>query len=436
MLTAGLCRVVITPPIGSALTGFAGRGPSEGVHDDLMATALAVADGQRGLALLALDLLYLPAGVVARIRAAVAERTGLAPDAIHLLCSHTHYGPDLGSDAEPPSEAVASYRDDLTRKVAGAVAAAWTGRHEVEVAVGSGASRIGVNRRERRPDGSIWLGQNPDGPVDRDLAVLRLDGADGAPVASVVGFACHPVCQGSRQTLISADYPGRMRAAAEALTGSPWVFVQGAAGNINPVHMEHGYEPARRLGNSLGAAVVQAYEEARPAPGEIVATLRSELALPAMTFPTREMGHTAVESLEAEHRRLTETGAAAGSLWWCEHRLKRARAMLASRESGEALPPVPAEVSAFRVGPLAAVTVPGELFCEIGMRIKATSPFSPTLIAGYANGSVGYLPTVAAYAEGGYEVTHACRVDPEAGAMIEAEAGRLLATLAGVATTR
>jgi hypothetical protein len=136
-----------------------------------------------------------------------------------------------------------------------------------------------------------------------------------------------------------------------------------------------------------------------------------------------------VAALEAEHQRLTDAGASSGSLWWCERRLQRAKAMLESRESGQPLPTIPAEISAFRIGPLAAVTVPGELFCEIGMRIKAASPFPHTLIAGYANGSVGYLPTAEAYPEGGYEVTHACRVDPEAGQMIEAEAGRLLGDL-------
>src|SRR5436305_9583442 len=102
MLTAGVCRVVITPPIGIGMVGFAGRGPSDGVHDDLTATAVALSDGERGLMLVALDLLYLPAGLVAQIRSAVAERTGLLPDAIHLLCSHTHYGPELGRDTDPP----------------------------------------------------------------------------------------------------------------------------------------------------------------------------------------------------------------------------------------------------------------------------------------------------------------------------------------------
>jgi neutral ceramidase len=429
MLTAGVCRVVITPPIGIGMTGFAGRGPSEGVQDDLTATVLALSDGERSLALVALDLLYLPAGMVARVRGAVAKRTGLAPDVVQLLCSHTHYGPEVGSDAEPPGEDVAAYQEELTRKVAGAVGAAWAGRREARLSVATGECRIGVNRRERRPDGQLVLGQNPSGPCDRELHVGRLDSADGSPLATLVGFACHPVSQGGRWTQLSADFPGRMRAAAEALTGSPCLFAQGAAGNINPVQMEHSHEPARRLGTILGAAVVQAYEEAQPETTDTVATLRADLGLPAMTFPDTEAGAAAVAALEADLQRLAESGAAAGSLWWCEHRLKRARAMLASRETGQPLPPVPAEVSAFRIGPLAAVTVPGELFCEIGMRIKAASPLPYTLIAGYTNGSVGYLPTAEAYTEGGYEVTHACRVDPAAGEMIAAEAGRLLSAL-------
>jgi hypothetical protein len=431
MLTAGVCRVTITPPIGIGMVGFAGRGPSDSVHDDLTATALAISDGERGLMLVALDLLYLPAGVAALIRSAAAERAGLSPDAVHLLCSHTHYGPEVGNDTELPSEEVAGYRADLTRKIAGAAAAAWAGRQEARFLYASGESRIGVNRRERLPDGRIILGQNPSGPIDRRLDVVRLDTAGGAPLATLVGFACHPVSQGGRMTHLSADIPGRMRAAAEALTGSPCLFIQGAAGNINPVQMEHSYEPARRLGTILGAVVVQAYEEAEPEPAERIGTLRADLSLPAMSFPTVEAGRSAVEALEAEHQRLRAAGAASGSLWWCEHRLKRARAMRESRESGQPLPTVAAEVSAFHIGPLAAVTVPGELFCEIGMRIKAASPFPHTLIAGYTNGSVGYLPTPEAYDEGGYEVTHACRVDSGAGAMIEAEAGRLLGELIG-----
>ncbi|MBI3973294.1 MAG: hypothetical protein HY332_18635 [Chloroflexi bacterium] len=70
------------------------------------------------------------------------------------------------------------------------------------------------------------------------------------------------------------------------------------------------------------------------------------------------------------------------------------------------------------------------MFCEIGLAIKHSSPFPWTAVAGYTDGSVGYIPTRAAYPEGGYEVDRACRVNPEAGEIVEAISLRLLRSLA------
>ena len=109
-------------------------------------------------------------------------------------------------------------------------------------------------------------------------------------------------------------------------------------------------------------------------------------------------------------------------------------ASLASRlealETGVALPPVVGDVAALRIGDAALASNPSELFCEIGMSIKRASPFPWTGIAGYTDGSVGYIPTRSAYPEGGYEVDSACRVNPEAGEMIEEACLRLLRSLA------
>jgi hypothetical protein len=77
------------------------------------------------------------------------------------------------------------------------------------------------------------------------------------------------------------------------------------------------------------------------------------------------------------------------------------------------------------------VTAPGEIVTEIGQAIVSCSPFRHTLSAGYTDGTIGYVPTRAAYAEGGYEVTHACRVAPEAGEQIEDESVRLLRRVHG-----
>jgi len=138
-----------------------------------------------------------------------------------------------------------------------------------------------------------------------------------------------------------------------------------------------------------------------------------------------------VAALEAEGQRLEAQGGGAGQRWWNRRGLERARAALAALEGGAPLPPLEAPLAALRLGDAALATNPAELFCEIGMAIKAGSPFPWTAVAGYTDAAVWYVPTRAAYPEGGYEVERACRVAPEAGELIAATGARLLASLAG-----
>jgi neutral ceramidase len=60
-------------------------------------------------------------------------------------------------------------------------------------------------------------------------------------------------------------------------------------------------------------------------------------------------------------------------------------------------------VQALRIGDLALVSAPGELFVELGLAIKQRSPFGQTMVLELANDSVGYLPTRRAFEEGAYE---------------------------------
>jgi hypothetical protein len=60
-------------------------------------------------------------------------------------------------------------------------------------------------------------------------------------------------------------------------------------------------------------------------------------------------------------------------------------------------------LQAFRIGDLSVCTIPFEVFVEIGLELKQKSPFSRTFTISHANGSSGYLPTVAQHKLGGYE---------------------------------
>jgi neutral ceramidase len=440
-LRAGVARVTVTPPIGIPMFGFAGRGPAAGIHDDLTATALVLEGPQAELggdaegagvcrlAIIACDLLFLRAEEIRAVQEATARLTDVPPDHVVIACSHTHYGPLTEPDRDEQGPVVESFLANLVHLLAGAVAMARASAVPCRLGFGQGEVRIGINRRERRADGQIILGQNPTGPVDPRVAVLRIDGVDGKPLAAVLNYACHPVSLGGQCTDISADFPGTARRLVEEQTGAMCLFLQGATGNINPLLMGWDWTHPARLGLPLGAEVVRVYWNATPSAEPTnggLAAATSQLQLPPLLPPSIEEGREMVAALETERERLS-AGGNEGALWWAERRLERARQGLDALQGGTPVPPVEAELMALRLSDsIGMVTAPGEIFTEIGQSIVARSPFEHTLYATYANGTIQYVPTRAAYAEGGYEVTHACQVAPEAGEQIEEESVRLL----------
>ena len=60
-------------------------------------------------------------------------------------------------------------------------------------------------------------------------------------------------------------------------------------------------------------------------------------------------------------------------------------------------------LQAVRIGDLAIAAIPFEVFAEIGLEIKAKSPFAAAFTVELANDSHGYLPTPRQHVLGGYE---------------------------------
>ncbi len=425
-LAAGVARADITPAVGIPMVGFAGRGPSTDVHDPLYATCLALRDGDDVALLIQCDLLQLQADTVASIRGHVEAATGVPSDRVMLSCTHTHYGPSVDRDE---TSIVDAYRGHLAHQLAGAALEALGDTREAQLGVAWGESDIAINRRERRDDGAIWLGNNPDGPVDRALGVARIETAGGFPLACLVNFACHPVSQSGRMQSLSADFPGSARDVVEELTGAPTLYLQGACGDLNPVLMEHAYEPARTLGVRLGCAVVNLWERIATEPAGGVAISHVNEDLPRYRYGSEQDARELAAELDEQIARLEAGEGSEGSLWWAKRRRDGAVAAAESWASDAALEPVPAEMQALRLGDLALASAPAEVFTENGTLVKRESPADDTFFLGYTNGSIGYVPTRQAYPEGGYEVTHACRVDPDAGDIINDACLRMLANV-------
>jgi len=68
-----------------------------------------------------------------------------------------------------------------------------------------------------------------------------------------------------------------------------------------------------------------------------------------------------------------------------------------------------------RLGDLALVGIPGELFARLGLEIRRRSPFRHTCIIGLANAYLGYIPDRKAYADGGYQTWAAWQSAMEVG---------------------
>lgn len=426
-LLVGIARADITPPIGIKSAGFAVRGPLTCLHDPLLATALVFSDGTQKVAVVSCDLLHLDAETIGEIRQQVRQKTNIPDHAITIACTHTHYGPDPYRDLDDPK--VAAYRANLIHTLTGIIEVAATNLQAVKLRVQWGASDIGINRREKRPDGRVILGQNPDGPIDRAVGILQIEAIDedkdnSTPLACMINFQTHPVSQTGQVAHISADYPGKMREVVEALTGAQCLYLQGASGNINAVRMEPRYEPARSLGMRLGCEVVRLWEICKSPTTHDLSTASGIRAtsriinLPRTRYGSQENAADLVTSLEQEITELKATGGKASRIAWAQTRLSRAKEALESWKTGIPQEPVKAEVQAWCVGELAIVTAPGEIFNQIGVQVKAESPFAHTFFVAHANGSIGYVPVPKAYTDGGYEVTHASQVTAEAAGIL------------------
>jgi len=428
-LQAGVSRVTITPPVGVYLIGFAGRaGGSRDLRDDLYATALALSDGATEAVIVSCDLLVVHPDLVQRVRQDASSRTGVPGENMLFCATHTHSGPPTCTYPDSPPM-LQAYVDNLAALLAGAILVAHDRLAPARFGFGRGEARIGVNRRLTRPDGVTVIAANPAGPLDPEVGVLRVDAADGRPLAVVVNHACHPVVLGESSNVISADWPGAMRRVVERATGARCLFLQGACADVNPLPGEptDQEDVLERLGIEVGGQVIATWARVEPQPAEGVRTCSERLLVPlwraGVPAPPVYGGAATRDALRA---RLD-----ASTPWTPE-----VVGVRGARQGDEQRLAV--ELQALRVGEMAVAAAAGEIFVETGLAVKRRSPLANTMFAAYANGLAGYFPLPEDYPRGGYEVDESylfyrlpAPVAPEAAGLVEETAIRLLHEVAG-----
>ncbi len=399
-----MARVDITPPVGTRLSGFAGRDwRSEGVRDPLVATALWLADPRQGAVLLSVDTIGLTVGDNNRLRRMVGAALDIAPGNVLVACSHTHAGAATMAIRATGGKEHAWTRVLLRRCVEAATVARRNAAPLRRVETGSAPCHAAINRR-------VASGPNED--AVRTL-VLHTD----RPVATVVHTSLHPVCLGNQDRRFSADWVGDARRVVETQLDVPMLFLQGCCGDINPRVRD-----AESIGSEVGAAALKSIRNS----GAIDARLRIGYAVGAVPFRALATD-TVLNARESEAAAVLNSRDAslaarqladADRAWVRRCRALRRRGLDHPRDSRFGC-------TAIGIGDIDWVGWPGEVFHGIGQRLYAEFPSAWPV--GFAAGNLGYLYPDRALAEGGYEVDLAFRLYGERQADAGTEEALLIA---------
>jgi len=428
----GVSSVNITPPIGVPMAGYSARDDvSIGIHDDLYAKAIVFDDGNTKAALIRCDLIGLEREFVEEVRKLIEADTGICGKNVMITCTHTHSGPITN----PIFPELNAWMNVLSRKIKGAVTAAHRNMKEAKIGFNHGSVEgIVINRRK------------PNGPVDTEIGIIRIDDQAGNPMAIIVNYTCHAVVLGPDNLLISADYPGYVMSFVEKNLGIPALFVNGACGDINPLdklaimRLKRGksiynrrngtFEEAKRLGSMIGAEAVKVFLGTETENDLELKVTSRNIKVPLSDLPPLEDAKKMLKENERLFRKLVSEKRDVAQMYRTAVTIKNTQKIIKYINSGENARST--EIQAFKIGDNGLIALPGEIFVEIGMNIKKQSSLKYTFICELANDSIGYVPTEEAFKESGYEVEFVKRLHytNEIGHIIEKSALDTLNTLA------
>ncbi len=408
---AGASVIDITPtkfPV--IVNGMFQEQTADRPHDPLHARCLVLDDGTTRIAVAVVDNCLMPRELLDEAKRLASEATGIPADRMLISATHTHLAPSvmgaLGSDADP------DYVRFLPPRIAEGIELAVKNLRPAKIgwALAKDFEHTHCRRWILRPDklrtdpfgrrsvrAMMHPGhRNPDfvgpaGPVDPDLSILSVQSPDGKPIALLANYSMHYF--GSPP--ISADYFGLFAEKFRKQTGAenldpPFVAIlsQGTSGDLQ--WMDYSQQQTPHDINSFADAIAQiAFESYKKIEYRNWAPLLM-----------RENKLTLDVRLPDEARLAWARNVVAGmggkKPTTLEEIYAREQLFLVEQPTREL------KIQALRIGDLAIVALPCEVFGITGLKIKAQSPFVPTFNIELANGADGYIPPPEQHKLGGY----------------------------------
>lgn len=417
---AGAALSNITPWLGDGIVGGWSAPPAQHVHDQLHARCLVLDDGTTRIAFVVADSVGIAREVFDEAKRQIQEHTGLSADHMLMSATHTH----SATSSRPknvlrPDKELSEYQRFVAHRIADGVRCAINNLEPAKIGWGTvtGPPQV-FNRRwflkPGTPMPNPFGGQDkvkmnpgmqdllkPAGPVDPQICFFAVQSTDGRPIALLANYSLHYV-GGTGPQHISADYFAMFADRIQQLIGAdrldpPFVGIltNGTSGDVNnipfggpPRPRRKPYEQMRIVADEVAQAVFTQYQKLAYHDHVTLGIRQRELEL-AVRKPTPEQLARAQDMLAHPERKDKLP----------HERTYAERIMLQQ----EAPPTVSVLVQALRIGDLGVAAIPFETFAEIGLELKAKSPFKPSFTISLANGTYGYLPTPEQHKLGGYE---------------------------------
>src|SRR5699024_6336311 len=292
-ITVGAATVEFDVAVGTPMAGYIAREhPSAGTHDPVTARALVLAGSY---AIVAVDVCVLHEETCAVIRRDARE---IGLEDVVVCATHTHSGPSVGCGR------VGVHDERAHAAMLRAAGEAIRRAHE-------SAEPCRAELVEQY-DLAIAYHRRHGHTVDVPIRAIRFINARDSVVAVWANFACHPVVLDATNILVSADYPGYLRASLERrYVGATCLFTTGAAGGVNRGHHasdalrptggpRRSFQRASEIGDVLATAAARPGRSASLAHVRLVSEdveLRYESDSPSTPGPTHWRGRVSVLSL-------------------------------------------------------------------------------------------------------------------------------------------